>query len=142
MPHTKEHQRADGQMTQQSGYTPAYEMGTEQDSTADRMKQKAVETKDRVRETVQEKAEEGIDRAAEGVQGAADRIRSQAEERGGVTAEAGTKVADTMERTAGYLREHDSEQILDDVERYVRQHPVQAVAGAVVGGFILGRLLG
>jgi ElaB/YqjD/DUF883 family membrane-anchored ribosome-binding protein len=148
MPHTRDH---DGVVdnspmsrteTQQSGYTPARDFGSEQDTSADRMKQKAVETKDRVQEKVQEKTEEGIDRAAEGVQSAADRIRDRAEERGGMTAEAGTKVADTMERSAQYLREHDSEQIFDDVERYVREHPVQAVAGAIVGGFIIGRLLG
>lgn len=148
MPHTREHDNiADNSPlarteTQQSGYTPAYDMNTAQDGNVDRMKQKAAETKDKVQEKVKETTEEGIDRTAEGVQSAADRIRTQAEERGGMTAEAGTKVADTMERTAGYLREHDSEQIIDDVERYVRQHPVQAVAGAVVGGFILGRLLG
>jgi ElaB/YqjD/DUF883 family membrane-anchored ribosome-binding protein len=148
MPHTREHDNiADNSPlarteTQQSGYTPARDFGTEQDTGVDRMKQKAGDTKDRVQEKVKDTAEQGIDRTAEGVQSAADRIRTQAEERGGMTAEAGTKVADTMERTAGYLREHDSEQIMDDVERYVRDHPVQAVAGAVVGGFILGRLLG
>lgn len=148
MPHTREHDNiADNSPlarteTQQSGYTPAYNLNTEQDTGVDRMKQKASDTKDKVQEKVKETTEEGIDRTAEGVHTAAERIRSETEQRGGMTAEAGTKVADTMERTAGYLREHDSEQIIDDVERYVRQHPVQAVAGAIVGGFILGRLLG
>jgi ElaB/YqjD/DUF883 family membrane-anchored ribosome-binding protein len=147
MPHKREHDNLSENSpfarteTQQSGYTPAYDLNTEQDSDIDRMKQRASETKDRVEEVVREKTEQGIDRTAEGVQSAAERIRSEANERGGMTAEAGTKVADTMDRTAGYLREHDSEQILSDVERYVREHPLQAVAGAVVGGFILGRLL-
>ena len=35
-----------------------------------------------------------------------------------------------------------AEQVMDDIEKYVRNHPMQAVAGAIIGGFILGRVLG
>jgi ElaB/YqjD/DUF883 family membrane-anchored ribosome-binding protein len=89
-----------------------------------------------------DQADAGLDKAAEGMQSAADTVRQRAQERGGMTADAGAKVADTMERSADYLREHDTQEVFDDLERYVRQHPMQAVAGAIVGGFILGRLLG
>jgi ElaB/YqjD/DUF883 family membrane-anchored ribosome-binding protein len=145
MPHTKDHDENKTTQTQQSGYTPARDMGTatldrdiKPGSTTESMKEAAREATDKAKE----KADEGIDRAAEGVQGAADKLRDRAERQSGVAADAGTKVADTMERSAEYLREHDTEQILDDLEQYVRKHPVQALAGAVVGGFIIGRLLG
>ena len=44
---------------------------------------------------------------------------------------AGTTVADGMEKTAQYLREHDTQQMVNDVEQFVREHPTQAVVGAV-----------
>lgn len=88
-----------------------------------------------------QKADEGVDRAASGMQSAAEKLRERAEGKSGMTAEVGTKAADTMERGASYLREHDTQEIIDDVERYVREHPMQALAGAVVGGFLIGRIL-
>jgi ElaB/YqjD/DUF883 family membrane-anchored ribosome-binding protein len=90
---------------------------------------------------VQERTDAGIDRAAQGMESAADTLREKAAGKEGLTAEAGTKLADGMERTAGYLKEHDTAAILDDMETYVREHPMQALAGAVVGGFLIGRLL-
>jgi hypothetical protein len=89
----------------------------------------------------QEQADAGIDRAAGGMEKAADKLRSQALREEGVRAQAGEKVADGIDKTAEYLREHDTQAILDDVEKYVRRHPVQAIAGAVVGGFVLARVL-
>ena len=46
-----------------------------------------------------------------------------------------------MESTATYLREHDTQTMLNDIEAYVRGHPTQAVIGAVAVGFVLGRML-
>jgi ElaB/YqjD/DUF883 family membrane-anchored ribosome-binding protein len=54
---------------------------------------------------------------------------------------AGEKVAEGMERSATYLREHSTEDMRGDVERYVREHPMQAMAGALVAGFVLSRIL-
>jgi ElaB/YqjD/DUF883 family membrane-anchored ribosome-binding protein len=146
MPHTRDHKGAvDGRtssdtQTQQSSYTPASDIPVEEstDSTVDSVKEKARDTA----EMAKDRADEGIDKAAEGMQGAADKLRDRAEQQGGVAADAGVKVADTMERSAEYLREHDTDQIFEDLEQYVRKHPMQAIAGAVVGGFIVGRLLG
>jgi ElaB/YqjD/DUF883 family membrane-anchored ribosome-binding protein len=80
-------------------------------------------------------------KAAGGMEDTAQKLREQTEGKGGVQAKAGEKVAEGMEKTAGYLRDKDSQQIMDDVEQYVKEHPVQAIAGAVVGGFILARIL-
>ncbi len=98
---------------------------------------KATELGDKAQQT----ADEGMNKAAEGMESAADKLRERAEHSDGMTAEAGTKVADTMEKTAGYLRENDTTAILDDVETYVREHPMQALAGAIIGGFVIGRVL-
>jgi ElaB/YqjD/DUF883 family membrane-anchored ribosome-binding protein len=92
-------------------------------------------------EQARERADEGMDRAGERMGETAARVRERAQERGGMQAEVGTRVADSMERTANYLKEHDTAELMDDVERYVKEHPVQAVAGAVVAGFVIGRIL-
>lgn len=101
------------------------------------MSRKATEFTERTRE----RADEGIGKAAGGMEDTARKLREQTEGKGGVQAKAGEKMAEGMEKTAGYLRERDTQQIMGDVERYVREHPLQAVAGAVVGGFILSRIL-
>jgi ElaB/YqjD/DUF883 family membrane-anchored ribosome-binding protein len=124
-----------------NSYAPASAGGggktaTEPASAVDKMKDKAPEVMQKA-----QKADAGIDTAAGSMESAADKIRERTQGKEGMPAEAGAKVADTMERTAGYLREHDSSEILDDVERFVREHPVQAVAGALVGGFVISRIL-
>ena len=88
-----------------------------------------------------EAADKGREKAAEGVDTAASRLREQVEGEGGVKETVGVKVADGLERTAGYLREHETEELLNDLERFAREHPMQALGGAVVAGFLLGRVL-
>jgi ElaB/YqjD/DUF883 family membrane-anchored ribosome-binding protein len=101
------------------------------------MSQKATEFSERARE----RTDEGMQKAAGGMEDTAQKLRERTEGKGGVQAKAGERVAEGMEKTAGYLRDKDSQQIMDDVEQYVKEHPVQAIAGAVVGGFILARIL-
>jgi ElaB/YqjD/DUF883 family membrane-anchored ribosome-binding protein len=137
-------------MTQQSGYTPASDMPSGQpprdatDGMGNRARDTANQAKDKASELgqkAQQQADMGKDKAAGGMESAADKIREQASKSDGMTAQTGTKVADSMEKTAGYLREHDTTEMLDDVEQYVKDHPMQAVAGAVIGGFVIGRIL-
>ena len=101
------------------------------------MSQKATEFTEKTRE----KADEGMQKAAGTMDETAQKLRDRTEDKGGVQAKAGEKMAEGMEKTAGYLREKDTQQIMDDVEQYVREHPVQAVAGALVGGFLIARIL-
>ena len=133
-------------MTQQSGYTPASEMGRDGSrvDAGDRTRDAGGDARDKVSEfgqKAQQQADAGKDKAAGGMESAASKLREQAAGTDGMTAQAGTKVADGMEKTAGYLREHDTTEMLDDVEKYVKDHPMQAVAGAVIGGFLVGRIL-
>lgn len=89
----------------------------------------------------QERADVGIDRAAEGLQQAADTMRERAGDHDGMQAQVGTKLADGLEKTAAYLKEHDSAELWDEVEAFVKEHPMQAAAGALVAGFLFGRIL-
>ena len=101
------------------------------------MSQKATEFTEKTRE----KADEGMNKAAGTMEDTAQKLRGRTEDKGGMQAKAGEKVAEGMEKTAGYLREKDTQQIMDDVEQYVREHPVQAIAGALFGGFVIARIL-
>jgi ElaB/YqjD/DUF883 family membrane-anchored ribosome-binding protein len=90
---------------------------------------------------IEEKADETRESAAEGLGTAATKLREKSQEQDGMAAEAGSKIAEGMDQTASYLKEHDTGEMVDDLERYIRQHPMQAVAGAVAAGFVIGRIL-
>jgi ElaB/YqjD/DUF883 family membrane-anchored ribosome-binding protein len=114
----------------------------------ERSQEKAQEMAGKAREAAgeyghkaQDQLDKGTDQAAGGLEQAADKLRSQTGNSEGMPAQAGAKVADSMETTASYLREHNTEEILNDVEHYVKEHPTQALVGAVVAGFMIGRVL-
>ena len=50
-------------------------------------------------------------------------------------------IADGMESTASYLREHDFEDMRDDLINICRRHPAQALLSALAAGFLLGRVI-
>jgi ElaB/YqjD/DUF883 family membrane-anchored ribosome-binding protein len=125
---------------------------------ANRAREQASEVADRARSTatqVADKAEElapqareraygAVESGRESGAGALDRAASSLEDRagdGGIASMAAEHTAEGMHAAAGYLREHETREIWDDVERYVRDHPVQAVAAAVVTGIVVGRVL-
>ncbi len=88
-----------------------------------------------------EQAEMGRERAAGTMGRAATQLREKAAHQGGKTGEFGTRVADKLESTSDYLEQHDTGEILDDIEKYVKEHPLQAVGAAAIGGFVLARIL-
>ncbi|MBF6599865.1 MAG: hypothetical protein IVW36_05080 [Dehalococcoidia bacterium] len=85
------------------------------------------------------RAEQGKEKAASSIERASEQIRSQAQR--GPASAAGEKVAGTLDKTAEYLHEHETGEMLDDFRGYVKRHPLQAVAGAAIGGFLLARFL-
>lgn len=99
--------------------------------------QKAAEYGERTRQQV----ESGKEQAAEGMEQTAGKLRERTQGQDGMQAKVGERAAEGMEKTASYLREHDTNEMVDDVERYVKEHPGQAVLGAVVAGFVIGRIL-
>ena len=92
-----------------------------------------------------DKAKEQIDgnkdKAATGLETAAEKIKGVTGNAEGAPAQAGVKLAEGMESAAGYLKEHSSDEILKDFETFVKEHPAQALVGAVFAGFLFGRIL-
>ena len=110
--------------------------------------ERAQEMGDQARERMSEgmdRAQQGMDqgreRAAEGTERAATQLRERASEQGGTVGKVGERVAGGMESAAGMLREGDTNAMMDEVESYVRQHPMQSVAAAIGAGFLVGRML-
>jgi ElaB/YqjD/DUF883 family membrane-anchored ribosome-binding protein len=138
-------------ITQQSGYAPVREEPSPYtdandatqagkkavSSTAARTKRQASEAADQAGEQI----EHAKGRAADAIDSGAGALRDQPEVNIGAVDNARMKVADSMESTASYLRDRDSSGILNDAEQYLRDHPMQAIAGAVAAGFVLGWIL-
>jgi len=59
----------------------------------------------------------------------------------GHAAEATEELATRIDRTSGYLRDSDVRAIRGDVRQYLRKHPMQVIAAAVIGGFLASRVL-
>ena len=47
--------------------------------------------------------------------------------------------ADKVEATAQYVRQHDVQDMMADLENLVRRHPGQSLIAAAAVGFLLGR---
>jgi ElaB/YqjD/DUF883 family membrane-anchored ribosome-binding protein len=109
----------------------------------DTVKERAGELGDQVRARAGEVATGARLRTADGLEAAAHRIEDVAhrgEQPSRATA-AADRVAGGMESTADYLRASDAAQMRADVERAVREHPVQMILGTLAVGFLVGRLL-
>jgi ElaB/YqjD/DUF883 family membrane-anchored ribosome-binding protein len=83
-----------------------------------------------------------VDARREDAAGLLDRAAEKIGEPGeGMKGAAAERAAEGMHAAAGYLREHDTAQMLDDVEGYVKTHPVRSLAMAVAAGFVFSRVL-
>ncbi|MGE5597221.1 MAG: hypothetical protein ACM3S1_14450 [Hyphomicrobiales bacterium] len=127
------------------GQTGTYMPESRSGGTAtEQMQEKAEQAQEKMGQAAtmgRERADQGITKAASGLHSAADQLRQRSEGKEGMQGQVGTKAADALEKTSSYLKERDSQQIWDDVESFVRENPMQAAAGALVAGFILGRML-
>ncbi len=92
-------------------------------------------------ERAMEQAEAGRQKAASGLHSAADQIRRRSPEAEGTRAQAIARAADTVDRSAQYLDEHEASEMWGTFETFVREHPFQAAAGALVAGVLIGRIL-
>jgi ElaB/YqjD/DUF883 family membrane-anchored ribosome-binding protein len=107
-----------------------------EDITA-RAKDKAGQWTDAASQTADQQRENistGLDRAASTLHDKAKNIPG-----GPGAVNAAHRVADGMEATASYLRQHDFADMRDDLVNVCRRHPVQALISAVAIGFFLGR---
>ena len=87
-----------------------------------------------------DRTDEGLDQASDGLGQAADKLREQAEGDGPVPAQA-AMVADKLDQAAGYLQGKDTNEIISDLEEFVRSKPLESVLGAVAIGFVLAKIV-
>jgi ElaB/YqjD/DUF883 family membrane-anchored ribosome-binding protein len=120
-------------------------------ATIDAARRDARRLADRAAEAARQRADRtvrrGFDRVAEKLDDTADRFDRVADERlgssGPRTRAAGSahSAAGWMEGVASYLRGSDLGSVQDDIERRVREKPLQTLCLAVGAGWFVGRLM-
>jgi hypothetical protein len=134
---------------------PDQETGQAQ-QVADQAREKVGEATDQAKETahnvasqaqnrIREQVDQRSTEVGERVGNTAQDIRSVGEELHNQGKEGPAKVADQaadrIERAGSYLRDSDSDRILNDIEDFGRQRPWAVLAGAVVVGVAAARFL-
>jgi len=123
-------------------------MGKDIQNTAASLKNQVSDTasqaKDKAQEmgrNVQSKIDETRAPAAEKLEGAASALHEKADQLPGGETVAGLahSAADKMHSTAEYVREHDVQGMMSDVESFARKHPGQSLLAAAAVGFLIGR---
>jgi ElaB/YqjD/DUF883 family membrane-anchored ribosome-binding protein len=84
-----------------------------------------------------QKAEQARSRAAAGLESAATSVHAGAERAAGAAHTAG----DAISSSAQYVRDHDVNEMMEDVMEIVRKNPGVALLGAAAFGFLMGRAL-
>lgn len=110
---------------------------------ADKAGEKAQEAKQKASEVggkAQEHADRGMDQAASGMDQAASKLREHGDQQGGSVGSAAAKTADTLEGASSYLREKDTDQLMDDLESLIRRKPTESLLVAAGIGFVLSKL--
>ena len=144
---TADYSRDDSFDTRQKAADFKDQTNDETSDLKDQTREKASDLKDAVSDKASEygsklagTADSGIDKAADGLEKAAVQLRSRSED-GGVQGQVGTRVADGLDKTSQYLRDHEAQEIWSDVEQFVKDHPLQAAAGAAVAGYVVAKLM-
>jgi ElaB/YqjD/DUF883 family membrane-anchored ribosome-binding protein len=119
----------------------AQEKAGDMASKAQEMGQAAQEKAADMGQKAQEKADAGMDAAASGLGQAASMLRQQGEQHQGSVGTAAARTADTLDQASTYLRDKDTSQVLDDIEAFVRERPVESVLIAAGIGFVLSRIV-
>ena len=113
-------------------------------SVGDKISDAASQAKDKVAElgrTAADKIDENRAAAAGGLDNAASTLHEHAENLPGgekVTALAHT-AADKLSSTADYVRQHDVNSMMSDIERLVKNNPGPSLLAAAAIGFLVGR---
>jgi ElaB/YqjD/DUF883 family membrane-anchored ribosome-binding protein len=115
--------------------------GAVQDEAAAGVAGQAQEKASEMGQKVQEQADAGMDAAASGLGQAASMLRQQGEQREDAMGTAATRTADTLESASTYLQNKDTSQVLDDIEAFVRERPVESVLIAAGIGFVLSKII-
>ena len=81
---------------------------------------------------------EAKDKAAELLDSAATSLRNTAVEHGGQAGRFASQAAETIDSTAGYLRQHDIQEMATQAQQTLKRYPGAALAAAAGFGFLLG----
>lgn len=80
-------------------------------------------------------------RTAKSLHSRTDKMSQLAHSRTDKASQLAHSAADRIQVGADYLREHDVEQILDDVRTLVKKYPGRSLAAAAMVGFVIARVL-
>ena len=103
--------------------------GRAQDA-AKRYGQRAMDAVESGRQT----AASTLDSAASGIRSKADTLPG-----GDDVSRFARRAADRIGGAAQYLRDHEVKDMMSEVRDFIKEHPAQALVGAVVVGFLAGR---
>lgn len=119
----------------------AQEVKGKADEAMETAKQRTGEAVDRVREQAGAAAGTAKEKAHEGLHNAADAVRERAQDLPGGerTTQAAYRAAEKLDVAANYVRDHDMQEMMGDMEGFVRQYPTQSLVAAAIAGFLLGR---
>jgi ElaB/YqjD/DUF883 family membrane-anchored ribosome-binding protein len=68
-------------------------------------------------------------------------LRQRGEQTGGTVGAAATTAADTLESASSYVRSRDRDQMVQDIESFIRERPVESILIAAGAGFILAKIM-
>lgn len=139
-------QRLSGDTQQSSGGTESGQMKDKAADAKDKAADAANTAKDKASEMTHkatDKVDERRGQTAETLDTTADQLRERGESLPGGerTTEMASMAADKVEATSTYIRDHDVQDMLADLETFVRAHPTQSLVVAGVAGFLVGRML-
>jgi ElaB/YqjD/DUF883 family membrane-anchored ribosome-binding protein len=80
-------------------------------------------------------------KAGEGIDKATEMLRQRGEQTGGTVGAAATTAADTLESASSYVRSRDRDQMVQDIESFIRERPVESILIAAGAGFILAKIM-
>jgi hypothetical protein len=100
---------------------------------------------DRVRQRINTQVDAQKDRAVDGLMSVAEAVRRMGEPLQGQPYEPAVRyvegAADRVEQAAQYLREHDVDELVDDLRKVARRQPAVFVGVGFLAGAICGRFL-
>lgn len=134
------------QQRQESGSNQADQAKEKAGQAADQAKEKAGQAREKVgamASTATTAVDERRGQASEAMDTAAVQLRERGESMPGGerTTEMASMAADKVEATSQYVREHDVQDMMSDLEILVRKHPTQSLVVAAAAGFMVGRML-
>ena len=142
-------QAADGAAARRKAEEVAQQAAERAENVADTARQRVQETAqqataraERASQQAADMAEQQRREAAARLQSTAETVRSVGEQLPGGqrTSQVAGTAADMLNRTAGYLEQHDTREVATGMMGIVRSHPIPSLLAAVGLGFLLGRL--